>query len=196
MQRAGRKTGPFCLPDLGPEQPQHADRRKDDPGAQRHVHQPLFLKPQRRREGHRRSRGQAIKPAHARRAGLRQHPAHQRPADPLPRQAGVRHDLSDMARSRPLSVFRHARRALCPAAGPKDVALRALDRPIGARDRQLRSGAGNQGNRRGADRVRIIRCQRARRAAGQHGVDGSKICSGQGTKGKQRSHATGHGTGV
>jgi hypothetical protein len=88
MQRAGRKTGPFCLPDTGLQQPQHADPRKNDSGAQRNINPALVLKPQRRIERHGRSRGQAVKPTHARRAGLRQHPVHQRPANPLPRQAG------------------------------------------------------------------------------------------------------------
>jgi len=48
MQRADRKTGPFCLADVGLDvglqEPQHADPRKDDPGAKRNV-TPLVLKP-------------------------------------------------------------------------------------------------------------------------------------------------------
>jgi hypothetical protein len=49
MQRAGRKTGPFCLADVGLnvglQEPQHADPRKDDPGAKRNVNPALVLKP-------------------------------------------------------------------------------------------------------------------------------------------------------
>ena len=49
MQRAGRKTGPFCFADVGLDvglrEPQHADPRKDDPGAKRNVNPALVLKP-------------------------------------------------------------------------------------------------------------------------------------------------------
>ena len=45
MQRAGRKTGPFCLPDVGLQKPQHVDFRKDDSRDKRNINPALVLTP-------------------------------------------------------------------------------------------------------------------------------------------------------